>query len=343
MNTRVRWSCASAVLILSLTSCATNTILREDGTSLSAELASVQTQTREFYAKQSAAREDYLLRLIAEDPKCRYDFPMYMVVENAEPNRVRCARDDEILALNEEKPIEAGKAYLYGSPGKSDQAALQLVALVAEYQTVMAKIVEDPKFDSKADLKELVGRADELRERYGSLLKTGSDPRSESLSDDIDVAGALADLIRKAYHDGQTVEKLKALVSREGLAVEVALKSLSLRYQKHDALLLQNLEANSAAARQIEFNKQLAMSSSPADRLKLLRSYSAERKAAAIQLTKTDPLAVALDGLARTHEQFRLALIAGELSEKQRQRIARQTLTNLKTWFNVVKQAAVLL
>jgi hypothetical protein len=343
MSTYVRRSCISALLAFTLTSCATNSVLREDAVSLSAELASVQTQTREFYAKQSAAREDYLLRIIAEDPKCMYGFPIYIVVESPPTRKVRCANKDELDALNEENSIATGSAYLFGLPDKSDQAALELVSVVAEYQAVVAKIVEDPKFDSKQDLKDLSERADALRDRYGDLLNVGKEPRTESIAEELNAAAALADLIRKAYHDGQAIEKLRQLVSKEGVAVEAALKSLSLRYRNHDALLLNNLEAHRAATRQREFNEQLSKTIGSAERLKILRAFSAEQRSASQQLTKTDPLAVALEGLAKTHEEFRRALLAGELTEDQRRRIAKQTLENLRAWFNVMKQVAVLL
>lgn len=325
-------------LLLTLSACARNTILREDASALSADLASVLVQTREFYAKHAIARTDYLLRLLASDPNCEYRFPVYLIQEASPSNRIRCATDPEKETINNGGQLPSVTARLYAKPDESDYAALQFLAIVAEYQVLLARIVEDPAFDSTADLQQLAERIDELRERYGTLASTGTDNKFSLFKEEINALGALGDLIRIAIHDRMTVERLRELIGREGLKVEEALKQVESRYRQYDAPFLTSLELHAAGQRQIEFNQQLKNAKSAGERLKLLRDYASKEQSEALLTTKIDPLAKGLDGLVRSHESFRLALLEGKLTEDQRRRIARRSFANLKAWFQVIRQ-----
>lgn len=330
--------------VLALSACAKNTILREDASSLSADMATVQAQTRQFYVKHSAARADFLLRLIADDPECKYYFPLYVVTIREPTRAVRCATEKEIEDISEGHPPPGATVRVYAQPQDSDYAALQLIAVVAEYQAIMAQLVADPEIDFGADLDALAKRADELRDRYGKMLGTGTDPKSGAFKEEMAALTELLNLIGTARKDQITVDGLKEIVGENGLKVEDALRQIVLRYRSNDALLLNNLEADIGADRIDEFNQGLEKAKNDrGQRLKLLRAFAEEQKSEASQLTKTDPLATGLDGLMKTHQAFRLALLEGKLTDEQRRRIAEKTLKDLKAWFNAIRQIALLL
>ena len=336
-----------------------NVVLKEDAAKLSADMATVVAQSREFYKSQSAAKADFLIRILAQGENCRYEFPVVLVTEIGKPTR--CLSDAERAGIGSSgAPLPDGaKTHVFNLMVPADQAALQMIAVIAEFQTVVAKIVEDPKFDAGAQLEGVIDRACGLSERLEGLGGQGiaeckptaadaaasATPESTTTAlfkEERDALSAVINLARKANEDRKDIGQLTKAYTESGERVSKALTSLLAQYQGKDIVLSRALELSEVVAKRRALNVKLAALPQVAGKLDsetryslMVNLHSTLTNQSAVK--SPDPLSVSLEGLIKTHKAFQAALLDGQLTPEQRARIAKSTFEQLKSWFNVLR------
>ncbi len=354
-----------AVCVGALSGCGKNAVIKEDAAKLSAEMSEVVAESRQFYKLQAAARADFLIRLLAQGEYCSYTVPAQLVLVPNE--RVRCVAPEEAISLpvsgqppKQPQPLPAGATTytvdLFDAP---QQSALQTIAVIADFQSVVAKIVEDPAIDSAAELQMVVDRACTLSARLTKLGEAGlkqcepgegqKEPDTVKIfADERDALSAVVDLARKAMQDSKDVAQLRTAYTKHGNTLSAALKNLLSRYEEKDRKLKLALDADTEIAARRSINRQLAelkrIESGPRKgelnddgRYKLMTDQYAKEALLRTSGDAPDPLAAALGGLIKTDAAFQAALLEGKLTTEMRARIAKSTFDQLKAWFRALR------
>lgn len=359
--------------VLSLSGCGKNAVYKEDAAMLSSEMQEVLAQSRKHYDRMASAQTDAILRLAASGLDCRLEDPIAFVIEK---DKVRCLSSGERAGFN----IENGKAvprpgapipegaqrwdvYLYG---KSSMAALETIAVLAEFQALVAHIVEDAEFKTGDRLKDLVARACTLSERLGDALsecspppgdastkadspaaaETPSQPLAEGGAEDKvpfaeerDALVAVIDLILVANQDKKDVAALRQAYRLHGSDVSGTLRVLLRNYRDKDVLFQRALDtSNMIQARDAVNDAMTALPiSDVAGRYKLMSEHISKERVLFAKGPARDPLVVALEELIKADTEFQAALLDGDLTPEMRRRIAKSTFDQMKAWFRALK------
>lgn len=337
-----------------LTGCGKQIVLREDAAALSSEMAKVTLESQKFYQDLAKARSNFLLRTLAEGEHCQFEPRIVMVVEN---NRARCMTDAERDGV---QPLPSGahriQADLLAEPM---QPALRYVAVLGEFQAIVAKIVEDPEFDATTELTAILDKACSLNERLQALGARGTDkctatPASADgggaaagtpvFADEVKALAALIDLVRASREARQDMNKLQTAYTQHGGVVSDAIKGVLRHYSQLDLQFAGLLSQRVEVAKNRALNEQLAAlprlangSLDVSKRYALLATRYADLESYVHQTRVPDPLTASLEGLLKAHETFQGALLEGNLTAAQRKRIAESNFTQLKQWIGVVR------
>lgn len=217
-------------------------------------------------------------------------------------------------------------------------SALVLIAILAEYQAVLAAIVSDPKLDTAAELQSLEDRANKA---LGAIDKIAGEDSAVKLDykDQTQALGKLIDLIRQLREDRRDLAKLRQTMSEKGGVADkfdTALERLHLRYNGLDRGLLIELKRRETDRLLRNFNAASSAGTSPEQRNERAQEILAARVEMKALEAAPDALGQAFLGLRDTHRQLRGAVVDGKYSASQRKRIASQALDQLKIWFDAI-------
>lgn len=345
----------AVAMAVHLTGCATSAVMKADAQALSTATAKMVVDSREFYRKLDEEKDAYMLRIVVGRPGCRLGWQAALV--RRDDGGWRCMTDPEIrqYVACSAQPVDSAcpggvmpraladmQPHDFIAPPRS--AAFGLIAVCADYQALLASIVEDPKRDTAADLQALGERANAL----SSTLQALGAPAFGAVSykDETAALGAVVDLIRQLQEDRHDLERLREIMSKPdgpGARFDAALARLQTRYASLDRGLYLDLRRRESDLALRAFNDAhppapAGYPAKPAD------DATYERARAIVQSRKTvealaanpDALALQFDALAKAHAQLREAIVNGHYTEAQRKRIAQESLRRLKTWFDAI-------
>lgn len=365
MSSRTKLLLAALAVVLPLIGCGgKNAVLREDAAKLSAEMEAVVAQSRQFYKRQSEARADFILQILAQGKYCNYFVPVDLVIVPNEPIRCRAPEEQIQLGKNgqpppQPKPLPANaQTYTIDIFDAPKQSALQTIAVLAEFQSGVAKLLEEPSQNAAERLQKLVDRACALSKR---LTEVGGDglkqcepsedgtavDASKIYTDERDALSAVINLARKAIADKNSVDQLKKAYKEHGAALSASMASLLKRYRDKDLAYKRALDTSAQISARRELNLRLdgidpiaaggrKGELDAAARYKLMADHYAKEKVIRLDGGAPDPLIVSLEGLIKTDAAFQSALLSDKLSEEMRARIAKSTFDQLKSWLRAL-------
>ena len=359
--------------VLVLNGCGKNAVYKEDAAMRSSEMQEVLAQSRKHYDRMELARTDAILRLVASGPDCRLEDPIAFVIENDQVRCLSSAERDGFDIVDGRAVPRRGRiipegasrwdAYLYG---KSSMAALETIAVLAEFQSLVAHIVDDAEFTTGDRLNDFVARTCTLSERLGGALSecspTAGDastkadspaaanaaPQSSSASgekekvpfaEERNALVAVIDLILVANKDKKDVVALRNAYGVHGKKFSNALDFLLRNYRDKDVLFQRVLDTSNMVQARDAVNDAMAAlpSSDVTSRYKLLSEYVSKERVLYVKGPARDPLVVALEELIKADTEFQTALLNGELTPEMRQRIAKNSFDQMKAWLRALK------
>jgi hypothetical protein len=333
-------------LLVFLNGCATAVVLKEDAGAVSLATKAAVAETRSFYATLGERRLDYLISVAATGKNCRYGFPIVLLPDDTQVLGWRCLTGDEgklrltcladpaNAACEGEDAQALLKASQFSLSSVQQSAAIALVDAIADYQILMAKIVADPKLDTKAELTALQDRANTLKGVFDALA--GNPTSRIDLSKEIDAISTLVDLVRQANEDRRDLVALRALMSSQGIAFEQNLGALAARYAALDfptMLLFDEVQLGQDIKR---LNARLPQLDEAA-RVKAMRALATAEAALEARKVAPKPLAQAFTALLTAHATLREAVVDGNLTEDQRRRRADVALRQMRAWFEAIR------
>jgi hypothetical protein len=347
LATTARWFVIAAASMLLAACFGTASVMKEDAAALSAATEATVVQSREFYARLGNARQNYFLVSVANDANCRLEDPIYLMPDSSRPGGFRCLTKDEADRRKACATTPPGNACPGGDaqailPGLQSftlgdiekSSALELVAVVSEYQALLAQIVADDAFDATAKLTALQGRINKVG---AALDMLGGAFEKLAFEEQIGAVGKLANLVRQAIVDHRDLEKLRTLMSSDdAVKFEEALGRLAIRYKSMDKKLLDALDHYSVELARKQYNEKVA-DLTPEERLARLSAWSDKRAAVTAARAAPDVLGQAFDQLLKSYGELRGAIVEGKYTEKQRRAIAQKNLAQLKSWFQALR------
>lgn len=363
-----------AVLLgaLTLSACGKNTIIKEDLAKWSADAAVVVAQQRQQINALQAAKTDFHLRVIADGQHCSYEDPTVFVLEPNKP--VRCLAPNERPGLDDRTPDKlpsGAETVTVRLHDTSKHQTLETIAVLAEFQALVAKIVEDPELKTGERLASFVERACSLSGKFGEFggkgikectpeptpedgaSDTGTTPKVEApaeaspasgnasvpFGDERDAIVAVVNLAKAAREDRRDLEQLRKAYAKYGPALSNTLSLLLKRYRDKDAEFKAALDAYAEASARRALRREMAkLDKDDAEgRYKLMHEQYTKERVLRADIPARDPLIVALEGLIKTDAQFQDALLRDNFSPEARDRIARETFSQLKAWFRALQ------
>ena len=348
MNRHLRTAVILSMLIW-LCGCATATVLKQDAAGLSTATGRLVGESRDFYRRLDEQKRQYLVNVLLESQNCRLGWKALLLpVENA---GFRCLTTAELDVYNAcsaepidtacpggEMPNSLAGAQMFDLVSAEKSSALALIAILAEYQAVLAAIVADPKLDTAVKLQGLEDRANKA---LGAIAKiAGEDSAAKrDFNAQTQALGKLIDLIRQLREDRRDLAKLRQLMSQKGGVADefdAALERLRLRYEGLDRGLLIELKRRETDRLLRNFNATPIAGASTEQRSERAQKILAARAEMKALEAAPDALGQAFIGLRDTHRQLRGAVVDGKYSASQRERIASQALDQLKVWFEAI-------
>lgn len=331
-----------------LTGCATATVLKKDTQDLSTATATMLVESRNFYRGLDEKRRDYMLRAVVDAQDCSLDWQALLLPDDK--HVWRCLTQQEIKVYVACKAQEVGadcppggmpkalqsvQSYDLVAPQRS--AAFKLIEICAEYQTLLARIVKDPKHDTAEELKAV---SDKVNALSGTLeMVSGQALGKLDYKNELNALGALADLLRQLHEDRKDLRQLRTLMSQPGGAAErfdAALTGLNTRYQSLDKGLWIELQRNETDLALREFNEKHGPTSHGDEVYARAAEIIKARAAVNALADRPDVIARQFDALQKSHAVLRNAIVNGEYTESQRKRRVSESLTQLKTWFEAI-------
>lgn len=350
------------VMCVWLCGCVTATVMKEDAAALSVATGKLVGDSREFYRKLDEQKRQYWANVLLESKNCRLGWKALLIPEPGPKSDLadagsavwRCLTEDELDIYNAckatpvdpscpggQRPEWVGRVQESDLVSAEKSAALSTVAILAEYQALLAAIVQDPKFDAASELQGLEDRANQVRELIDGMTQ---DTNEEiNFKEQRQALGALVDLIRRLREDRRDLKKLRALMSEErgaADAFDAALKDLHLRYANLDRALYIDLKRRDTDRQLREFNASGATRPVSEERIERARKILAARAEVKVLESAPNTLGQAFLALRKTHAQLRGAVVDRKYSASQRKRIATQALKQLRTWFDAISSVA---
>jgi hypothetical protein len=351
---------ASLIGLTLLQGCAGRAIvLREDAGALAEVSRQTVAQVRTFYAEQGARRLNYYLDALAQDPNCQANATLFVVRNDTGPAPFRCFTDELRDKCQAEDPpvsfecLEANQMTIELLPATAVyQSALTFIDVIADFQTLLARIATDESFDTGGELASLRSRLDslqiELRTVFPGLGILPAVPEAgaaDPFGDQLQAVGALLDIVRDAAEAHDALKALKAALATNGPAFEVALGNLASRYQLVDLSGKRLIEREPLEAKRRVYNDLIAQGktaamSAPQRREHLEEILEAERVRRE-RLASPDPIVAALHSLHVSEGRLREAVLNDKLSPEQRHRIAQENIKGLKAAFRAIAGVAI--
>jgi hypothetical protein len=305
-------------------------------------------ESRNFYRSLDEQRRSYLLRAVVDAPNCRLGWQALLLPDKQDGWRCLSQEETRIYVACKQEPVDAAcpsgrmpeslaRAELHDLVVPSRSAAFVLIEICAEYQALLARIVKDPKHDTA---EELLAVSDKVNALSGVLeTVSGQSIGKLDYSKELNALGALADLLKQLREDRKDLRQLRQLMSQpDGPAdrFDAALIDLKTRYESIDkglSIEFQRLDTDRALR---EFNEK----HDPTSRGDEVYGRAVEiikARATVNALTeRPDVIARQFDALMKSHAVLRKAIVDGEYTQSQRKRIASESLTQLKTWFEAI-------
>jgi hypothetical protein len=341
----------SAVLLLQFGCASKQAILREEARDVAAVAKTTVADARAFYSAESTRVLDYYLTILSEDPNCpAVSAPLVVRVSDPGKPAFRCLTSQE-LALQQDceaKPSEICKNVevldLAGS-GAAFQSVLTLVDVIGQYQSRLAEIAAERKFDTAKDLTDLRLRAENLKAQFDALLgrdaaSGGGSSGKDDVADQIAAVGPLIDVFRTASDNREAFAALQSALSQHGPALESALTRLASRYSNVDLKAARLADLRALESRRSEYNAKVvggkAAQMKPAERFIALSSILKDEAQARETLVRPNALALLLTQLSVSHSELREAVINDKLTPAMRLRIAERNLEILKATFKAI-------
>lgn len=339
-------------VMMSLFGCnGTALVLEEDTEPVSELIDQSINAVRTFYANQGQQRLDFLIEFLAARPSCGVESPLLILatesrcLTNIEKVRLRECRSDAGAHTDCVNLLKVQSVSVSSQLTQSRQTTVTLIGVVASYQQVLSKVLQDKKLDTTTELNGLQSRLKELHNRVNELRgdNSSTDESSQELEKQIEVIGELVNLIRDADEKSTDFEKLKAVVLNKGPTIDLALEKLLTTYEKVDKPFSDLL-----ARREIEHSRQVYNDLDPSQREQLSNKEREQRIRAIYEpemkrlnlAASPDALAVGLQGMIKSHKKLQEGF-KGDLTDDQRRRIAKENQDQLKavfkTMFNIVK------
>jgi hypothetical protein len=316
------------------------------------------TATREYYRDLGQKQFDVLVEFIAARPSCGVESPLLLV-----PAEDRCLTDDEKL-LRRDCMADASTPECLRLPAVREvpaspdvtqprQTTVTLLATLASYQRALARVLNDPTYDSAGDFADVVSRLGELCNQIAELAAiAGGDGEAPGGScDALDVraitdkdtalgqqaaaASTLLDLVRRANEDRADYAALSGIVAEKGPAVDAALESLLSTYEQVDAPFADLLARREIERKRREYNDMSAdeRSALPQEaRERLVREIYEPELARLQAVSQPDAIAAGLRGLIRSHQKLEESF-RGNLTESQRKRAAAENQQQVRAAF----------
>jgi hypothetical protein len=341
---------SAAALLVCLTGCAaTATVLKEDAAELTVATGRVVAAGRDFYGELQTARRDFLLEIMAHDANCGFALTVVLLDDPDAATGARCLTAAERVAWRDcaftddaatdcpgGMPDALADAEPYELLDGGHQGALRLIAVFTAYQTELARILEDPEYDAAAPMLALLENARSAERLFAALEQR--DPRGLAYDKQAKALGALIDLLAKSAQDRRDLAAMRALMAAPdsaGAKFEQALDELRRRYGSADRPLFDAL-ALAALDTRIRRYEERAGKLAPDDRLRQMRPIAESHAGYRALADAPDALGQMLAALQESHRQLRTAVVDGELSAEQRRRVARESLRQLRAWFDAI-------
>lgn len=211
---------------IQLTACATAVVLKQDAGKVSEATKATVAEARKFYAQLGERRLDYLILVLASGSHCRYGFPVVLLEDDSQLYGWRCLTqaesDDRLTCLDTPDAAGCGSVDMkrliaapeFAQTSVQQSSALVLIDAIADYQILLAKIVADPKIDTKAELTVLQDRVNSLKGLFDAL--NGSESGKLDLSKEIGALATLLDLLHQANNDRRDRCRERMHVTRLG-------------------------------------------------------------------------------------------------------------------------------
>jgi hypothetical protein len=345
---------ASMLALLALSGCGKAIVVKEDAGAASDAAKNAVTASREFYGQLDQARRNYWLEVFTEGPSCSIGWTLDAVPDRTTKRGWTCASPQQKASFQacregltssqcDRAAFESSRTIHLGD--SEQQTALSLVDSVAKYQILLAKIVEDPAFDAKAELDALASDVKDVQSFVQKIAKPAGDSTDQvGYSDQITAFSQLLDLVQRTAENERDLKSLRMLyadTSGPASAMESSLKTLIDRYKALDSRLLDSYQSEALEARLDSYNNE-RMNLSAGDRLEqagsLLGAYADVQQ----RRRTPDALSSSLEGLLAMHVRLRELIVNDRYDDQTRQRLAQANLAQFKSWFAAISGLLVL-
>jgi hypothetical protein len=221
---------ALLIVTTGLSGCGMNALRVQSASNVASLSESVSTEANRILSDAQDRRQDALVTLVASDPSCSPQFPLWIYTPDATflPPRPGETKPSPPLCA-------AGKLAGPNYPGYTRvefnmspiaQDALRptvdLIAAVGAYGQALSKVINEPKADITKELGEAIGLAEKAKAQAVALGVSGLPNLPSLTKDQIDTAGALIQMVYDLAREKRQVTAIAELHRKHSAKLGVA-------------------------------------------------------------------------------------------------------------------------
>lgn len=221
----------STLLIAStiLSGCGLNAVRVETASNVSTLASTVASQANAILTDAQHRRERALLTLVASDPSCSPQFPLWIYVPDGSARPTLPTKPGPAVALCADgqyggiTPPGFRRSQLDLSPNVEDaiKPTLELIAAVSLYNQALSKVIDSPKANIGKEIDDAITLAQDAQAQATALGFKGL-PDFPGLTDDqIKTAEALLQMIYDLDHERRQVKAIGVIYAKQGVLMGI--------------------------------------------------------------------------------------------------------------------------